>query len=314
MSDPLERVWDAGHRLDVRATLAPLRRGSHDPAHRLGADGRFWLAAATPDGDGTLAVSVEATTRVAQHTPSSMVFGQAWGEGATWLLERMPRLLGADDDWSTLDVSAHRRVHEVYRRNAGLRLTSTGLILDALIPAILEQKVTGKQAWSSWRGLVQRFGTPAPGPDPMLRVPPSPRVLLDVPSWDWHRLGVEIKRQRTIRAVVGVATRLEECASMPRDAAVTRLLAVPGVGPWTVAETLQRAIGHPDLVSVGDYHLPNMVVHLLTGRARGTDAEMLELLEPWTGQRQRVMRLIEAARTPAPRFGPRFSPTDMRNL
>ena len=99
---------------------------------------------------------------------------------------------------------------------------------------------------------------------------------------------------------------------MPRR--LPRLRVVPGIGEWTAAETLQRALGAPDAVSVGDYYLPNMVVHLLTGRARGTDAEMLELLAPWAGQRQRVMRLIESAGVVAPRFGPRFAYTDIRTL
>jgi len=99
----------------------------------------------------------------------------------------------------------------------------------------------------------------------------------------------------------------------PADA-LTRLQLVPGVGAWTAAEAAQRALGHPDAVSVGDYHLKNVVVHLLTGRARGTDEEMLALLAPWGGQRQRVMRLIELTGVGAPRFGPRFAYTDIRAI
>jgi hypothetical protein len=57
-----------------------------------------------------------------------------------------------------------------------------------------------------------------------------------------------------------------------------------------------------------------MVVHLLTGRPRGTDAEMLALLAPWNGQRQRVMRLVEATGVSAPRYGPRFAYTDIRAI
>ena len=139
-------------------------------------------------------------------------------------------------------------------------------------------------------------------------------VLLDVPTWDWHRFGVDLKRQRTIRAVASVARRLEECTAMSPDDAMARLQLIPGVGIWTAAETAQRALGHPDAVSVGDYHLPNMVVHLLTGRARGTDDEMLALLAQWPGQRQRVMRLIEIVGIAAPRFGPRFAYTDIRAI
>ncbi|MGI8677230.1 MAG: DNA-3-methyladenine glycosylase family protein [Jatrophihabitans sp.] len=296
-------VWDAGYAVDLRATVGTLHRGSGDPAHRF-ADGRFWRACLTPDGAGTLAVSAAGTH----------VTGHAWGPGAEWLLARVPALLGADDDWSALDVSAVPVLHETRRRRPGLRLVRTGLILDALVPAILEQKVTGLEARRSWRLMLHRFGAPAPGPAEGMRVPPAPQALLDLPSWEWHRLGVDLARQRAIRAAASVARRLEECVEMSCADAARRLQHVPGVGVWTAAETTQRAMGDPDAVSVGDYHLKNMVVHLLTGRARGTDDEMLELLGRWPGQRQRVMRLIELTGIAAPRFGPKFNYTDIRAI
>lgn len=297
------RVWDAGHAIDLPATLGTLRRGTGDPAHRF-AGGRFSRACRTPDGAGTIAMSAT----------GSAVTAQAWGPGAAWLLDRLPVMLGADDDWSGLDVSSVPVLYGTRRRRPGLRLVRTGLVLDALVPAILEQKVTGLEARRSWRLLLQRFGEPAPGPADGMRVPPSPQRLLDLPSWEWHRLGVDLLRQRTIRAAASVARRLEECVSMSCADAARRLQLVPGVGVWTAAETTQRALGDPDAVSAGDYHLKNMVVHLLAGRARGTDEEMLELLGQWPGQRQRVMRLIELTGIAAPRFGPRFNYTDIRAI
>ncbi len=162
--------------------------------------------------------------------------------------------------------------------------------------------------------LCHQFGEPAPGPWPALRVPPVAAALLDVPSWNWHRLGVDISRQRTIRAAATVAARLEECVDLPREAATKRLRIVPGIGEWTAAEVAQRAWGDPDAVSVGDYHIHDQVVHALTGRPRGDDAEMLALLEPWRGHRQRVVRLIEVSGVAKPRFGPRYSPIDMRAM
>lgn len=299
-----ELVWDAGRPVDLRATLGPLRRGSGDPAHRVDEAGRFWRACTTPDGAGTLRVAVTGT----------VVRAQAWGDGAAWLLAGVPALLGEGDDWSALDVSSVPVLHEVLRRRPGLRLVRTGLVVDALVPSVLEQKVTRLEARRSWRLLLQRFGTVAPGPLQGLRVPPAPRALLDIPTWEWHRIGVEAKRQRAIRAAASVARRLEVCAAMPPADATARLQLIPGIGPWTAAETTQRALGDPDAVSVGDYHLPDMVVHVLTGRARGTDEQMLELLAPWAGQRQRVMRLIEATGVHAPRYGPKFNYTDIRAI
>lgn len=298
------RVWDAGRPVDVNRTLAPLRRGPGDPAHRYDASGTFWWACATPAGDGTLAVRAVA----------AVVTARAWGPGAEWLLARVPRLLGVDDDWSALELDAQPRLRDVLRRRPGVRLPATGLVLDSLIPAVLEQRVTGGEAHRAWRGLLHRFGNPAPGPDPRLRIPPSAAVLLQLPTWEWHRLGVDSSRQRTIRAVASVAGRLAECATMAPDAALARLRLVPGVGPWTAAETAQRVLGHPDAVSVGDFHLADLVTHFFTGRARGDDAQLLRLLTPWAGQRQRIVRLVELAGLGKPRFGPRYAPLDLRAI
>jgi 3-methyladenine DNA glycosylase/8-oxoguanine DNA glycosylase len=297
-----ERVWDAGRPVDLQATLSGLRRGTGDPSHRLDASG-FWWSCTTPDGAGTLALAAR----------GSVVSAAAWGAGASWLLDRVPALVGANDDWTGLDVSRHVGLAAELRRRPGVRLASTGLVMESLVPAVLEQKVTGHEARRSWRLLLYRFGTPAPGPVRM-RIAPSARALLDIPSWDWHRMGVDLQRQKTIRNAASVASRLEECVAMPPAAAMARLRVVPGVGEWTAAETLQRAIGHPDAVSVGDYHLKNWVVHFMTGRARGSDDEMVTLLAPWAGQRQRIVRLIELSGIGAPRYGPRFAPNDIRAI
>ncbi|MDT4937167.1 MAG: hypothetical protein QOG80_838, partial [Pseudonocardiales bacterium] len=285
-------------------TLHPLVRGAGDPAHRIDPSGGFWRACATPGGDGTLHL----------RAADSVVTARAWGPGASWLLDRVPVLLGEGDDWSGLDLSGELRLREIARRRPGLRLPCTGLVLDALVPAVLEQRVTGREARRAWRLLVRWYGTPAPGPLAGLRVPPPAETLLRIPTWDWHRMGVDLQRQRAIRAAVTVANRLEECVGLEPSAALARLRVVPGVGEWTAAETAQRALGHPDAVSVGDYHLKDLVVHYFTGRARGDDGEMCELLEPWAGQRQRIVRLIELSGVGKPRFGPRFAPTDIRAI
>jgi 3-methyladenine DNA glycosylase/8-oxoguanine DNA glycosylase len=287
---------------DVVLTLAPLRRGGGDPAHRL-VSGTLWRASRTPAGLVSVALRPVAAGRVE---------AVAYGPGAAWLLERLPTILGLDQDWSGLDVSAVPRLHETRRRHLGLRLPNTGLVMESLVPAILEQKVTGVEARAAWRMLLYRFGEPAPSPaPPSMRVPPSAADLLAIPTWGWHRLGVDAKRQRAIRAAASVAERLETFIAYPEAEARDLLTRVPGVGVWTAAETATRALGDPDAVSVGDHHLPHLVVHTLTGRPRGSDVEMLELLAPWAGQRARVMRLIELGGVMPPRFGRRLAPGRM---
>jgi endonuclease III len=292
------RDYDLGRPVDLRTTLGPLLRGPADPAHQLDPHG-FWWACATPGGDGTLLL----------RTRDAVVRATAWGAGADWRLERVPALLGEP---VPPVPGLPPALAAVARRNPGMRLCATGLVLDALVPAILEQKVTGEQAHRGWRALLRRFGHAAPGPRQDLRIPPDAATLLDIPGWDWHRMDVGPQRLRTTRAAATVAGRLQEIEAMEPAAALARLQLVPGIGPWTAAETVQRVLGDPDTVSVGDFHLPSLVVHFFTGSARGTDSQMLELLAPWRGQRQYVVRLIELSGVGKPRFGPRYAPTDMR--
>jgi 3-methyladenine DNA glycosylase/8-oxoguanine DNA glycosylase len=311
-SEGVSRRWRLSWPVDLGRTLGVLRRGAGDPTMRLGPGG-VWRACLTPDGPGTLKLGVSGDELVAV----------AWGTGADWLIESVPDLIGESDDWSTLDVSHHPVLHTIRRRYPNVRLCRTGLVLEALVPACLEQRVTGREAWRGWRSLVRGYGQPAPGPaEPALWVMPSPARLLEVPTWDWHRFGVDAQRYQAIRAAATVATRLEECVGLASGAAdlagftlaVNRLRIVPGIGEWTAAETAVRALGHPDAVSVGDFHLKNLVGFALTGAPRTDDETMLELLEPWRGQRARVVRLIELGGHTPPRFGPRFNPNDIRAI
>ncbi len=278
---------------DIRLTLGPLWRGHRDPTMRVGR-GEVWRATRTPEGPATCRVTADLTM-------------QAWGPGSSWALDRFPDLVGADDDDAALAALTPLDpvVAGLRRRFPGLRLGRTGAVLEALVPAILEQKVIGSEAWRSFSLLVRRLGEPAPGP-PGLFVPPSPETLARTPSYVWRRIGVERKRADAVRAAASYARRLEEIVDLPRASAYARLRALPGVGAWTAAEVGLRALGDPDAVSVGDFHLPHLVAYALAGEVRADDARMLELLAPYAGQRGRVVRLIEAGGPAPPRFGPRL--------
>ena len=88
---------------------------------------------------------------------------------------------------------------------------------------------------------------------------------------------------------------------------------VPGIGVWTAAEVFQRTLGCPDTDSYGDYHLKNLVGWSLAG-VRTDDDGMMELLEPWRGQRQRVVRLLGIGGSRPPKCGPRNAPADHRRI
>ncbi|MFF4140578.1 DNA-3-methyladenine glycosylase family protein [Streptomyces sp. NPDC001698] len=298
------RTWAPDGPLDLGLVLGPLRRGQGDPTFRATPDGSVWRTGRTPLGPGTL--------RVSAHGEKAR--GEAWGPGAEWLLEQLPELLGATDDPSAF-VPRHRLLALTRHRRPGLRLTRTGLVLESLIPSVLEQKVTTVEAYAAWRMLVRTYGEPAPGPAPgRMYVMPAPRTWALIPSWEWHRAGVDDKRASTVLRAVRVAARLEEAARMPPERARERMELVPGIGPWTSAETVQRSHGAADAVTVGDLHLPGIVGWALAGDRNADDAEMLRLLEPYAGQRHRAARLILLSGRVPPRRAPRMPKGDIGRL
>lgn len=284
-------------------TLGPLRRGGRDPSFRRDPDGVWWRTTTTPDGPATVAIRVD----------REGVHSAAWGPGEDWALATVPGWLGADDDRSGF-VPSDPIVLGLDSRFPGLRLCRTNRIWDALIAAIIEQKVTGAEAFLAWRSLLYAAGEPAPGPrGDRMRVPPTPEALLALTDWQWHRIGLDGQRRRTLRAAATVAGRLEAGVQMSAPDAAKRLQVVPGVGIWTAAETMQRAAGDPDRVSVGDYHISSLVGWALIGE-KVDDDRMLELLEPFRPQRQRVVRLIECGAPRPPRHGPRAPVRNYRTI
>jgi 3-methyladenine DNA glycosylase/8-oxoguanine DNA glycosylase len=280
--------------LDLRLTLGPHLRGTADPSMRLVRDGAI-RATRTPDGPATLALSLRGAT----------LHAEAWGPGADRALDGTPALVGIEDGRDGF-APADRLLADLNRRMPGLRIGRTRAVLEALIPAILEQKVTGTEARRAYRGIIARWGEPAPGPFG-LRLLPQPEVLARLPYEAFHPFGLERRRADLVRTVAARAKRFEETVELPLPDAYRRLTALPGLGPWTAAEVALRALGDPDAVSVGDYHIPSMVAFALAGERRATDSRMLELLEPYRGQRGRVIRLLEASGIRPPARGPRMA-------
>jgi 3-methyladenine DNA glycosylase/8-oxoguanine DNA glycosylase len=261
---------------------------------------------ATETGAGAATVHLRT---VDEHTISA----RAWGPGAGCALDDVPALVGADDDPPPL-AGAHPLVAELEHRLPGLRVGRTGAVMEALVPIVLTQRVIGAEAMSSHVAMVRAAGRRAPAgasSAPPLFLPPEPQWLVSTPSWTYHRWGVERRRARTIQIAASYAHRFRDAAGEDLAAVRRRLVALPGVGAWTLNEVAMVALGDPDAVSVGDYWLKHVVSNALTGEPRGTDERMLELLEPWRGQRGRVCRLLLAGGPALPRFGPRLA---LRNL
>ncbi len=296
----VERVWHPVWPCPTGTTLSILRKGSGDPTFQVDADGTIWRGIRTPEGTATL--------RLRTLARAAEVHATAWGAGADWALESVPAMLGAHDDPSGF-APTHPVLADAHRRRPHWRVCRTGLVMEALVPAILEQKVTGQEALGGFRKLVRRHGEPAPGAgaDRGRWVQPSPEAVRMIPSWEWLRLHVDPARSRAAVRAAQVASSVERTAGLPADEVDRRLRSLPGVGVWTSAEVRFRAHGDADAVSFGDYHIAKNVGWALTGSEVDDDG-LAELLDPYRPHRYRVQRLVELAGLSRPRHGPRMAP------
>jgi hypothetical protein len=274
-----QRIVRTRRPVDLRATLGPLAHGGRgDPCLRVGARDT-WRAADTVAGPATLHLrSIDHTT----------IGARAWGPGAEAALERVPDLVGAAEDPPSL-AGIHPLVTELERRAPGLRLGRSGALLATLVPTVLEQRVIGIEAARAYRSMVRAAGRRAPVPSatdavddpagpPRLLLPPEPGWLLGAASGRGPSTRSPRSRWATPTRYRS-ARRLADAESHPIDEARRRLF---------------------------DYWVKHIVTHALTGAPRGTDERMLELLEPWRGQRGRVCRLLARGGPALPRFGPRL--------
>ena len=273
-------------RLDLRGTLSYLQ-GFFRP------DG-WWCPMRTPEGAATLHLRRSARG----------IEAASYGPGSNWALTSVPGLVGLHDSPAGLSTD-HPLVNELHRTHPGLRMGRTNRVFEALTVAILTQRVTGKEARQSLRQLRYRFSEAAPGPDRALRLPPDPARLAASTYYDLHPLGIEKRRADTLLRAARQSEKIARLTDLPPDTARAGLERISGIGVWTSAETVVVSHGDADAVSVGDFHLKNVVAWHLAGRPRGTDEEMMDLLAEFKPQRGRVVRLLETLGH-APAFGPRM--------
>jgi 3-methyladenine DNA glycosylase/8-oxoguanine DNA glycosylase len=257
--------------------------GNGDPCLRV-VDGTVWRATRTPWGVATQRMSLAA---------DGSVLVDAWGPGAQWLIERAPALCGALDQPGCFQPD-QPLLRQLVHAHPGLRIGRTEAVFETALFVTLEQRVATRDAWRSWRGVVRALGEPAPGPFAGLWAPPSAERIAHTPYEVFHQFGIERRRADVVRRLAVVANRLEETVRLPLETAYKRFTAVTGVGPWTAARIGLIALGDPDAVTIGDLHIPHLVTWALAGERRGSDARMLELLEPFRGHRGRVIRLLMA--------------------
>lgn len=286
MSEPsLQQNIEIPATLDLANTI----RGAKNPV--LIGPTESWWSTRTPEGLGTLSLN---------RTAPDLVQAEAWGDGAQWLINQTPRLCGADDDLTGFEPTG--TVGEIWR-SSPFKLARTDIVWDSLVGGVFGQKVQTFHAKRSRKALSRSFGDPAPGPREGWILPPPERVA-EMGYYDFHPLNVERKRAETLIRVAREMRRMGDLANRTPAQVQARLQRIRGIGPWTAAMVTASSLGDADAVPVGDLHIPNNVTYLLAGEPRGTDARMLELLEPYAGHRWRVIRMAKGVKTP--RYAPRL--------
>ena len=299
MTEPLHRSWRPAWPCPVGQVWGTFKRGLADPTYKV-VDGHHWRALNTPVGTATL--------KVTPLDASGVIEAEAWGDGAAWALDDLPQMLGASDDPSGFRPS-HQLLAELHRSRPHWRIARTASVWDALVPVVIEQKVTGAEATYGIRALLVRYGVPAPGPGEQLglRTFPTADALRRIPSWDWLKMHIDPARSRTLLTAARVADTLNRVLPAEPERADERLRSLPGIGIWTSAEVRARALGDADALSLGDYNVPRDIGWALVGQPLD-DAGLAELLEPYRPHRLRVQRLIGMAGIAPPRHGPRLAP------
>jgi 3-methyladenine DNA glycosylase/8-oxoguanine DNA glycosylase len=287
----------------LRRTLGQFRTGFGDPTTRL-SDGVFLRATYTPDGPGTLQLTWDIDPSPVEECE---VGAEAWGPGAAWLLERVDSMTGRTDR-PVAFTGAHPAVERALRFARLARIGASGGAYHQLLPTIIAQRITAGEAVRQWARLCRELGKSAPGPERVtagLLLPPSPASLDRRPAWWFHPLGIETKRARPLVEVARHADKMWSWTEAGPQVLADKLRLIPGIGPWTIGSILGPVCGDPDAVPIGDFHFANTVAWAVAGEPRADDDRMLELLEPYRGQRGRVLWAINTTAGKAPAFGPR---------
>lgn len=293
LMSPDERAswpWPAPY--DFAETTRLLRTGRGDPTV-CREPGGFRRSARTPEGPATVRVRAFESDRIE---------AEAWGPGAAAAIALVPGWIGLrEPPWQ---LPAHPVTDRLLHRLPGVRLTDGGNVFEALVNIVLQQQVTWHEAAYTWRRLIEHVSEPAPGPSALL-LPPAPGDLRRAGVDELVALGIGHRRAKTLYEIAFSASRLERIRLLPTGEALSLLGTIRGVGPWTAAMTLGLRLGRPEPIVLGDVHFPHTVCWALAGEARGSDARMVELLEPFGSEAFRAMRLLLAARIEAPRRAPK---------
>lgn len=197
----------------------------------------------------------------------------------------------------------HPLLGPLLRAQAGLHVPAAPTAWEALTWAITGQQISVAAAVTLRRRLIRAAGTPLPlegrGAPPLFTYPSAAQVA-QLGEAGLRAAGYSQSKTRALlvlaQQVVSGALPLEDWvrasdAGQMRaadvDAAMQQLLAVPGIGPWTVHYTLLRGLGWPDGSLHGDVAVRKALAQL-QGAERITEAQTRDWLAPFAPWRALV--------------------------
>ena len=203
-------------------------------------------------------------------------------EGLIHLVQRARRVFNLDFDLeaATNHLGSDPFIAALVRAQAGIRPPGAWDPFETGVRAIIGQQVSVAAATTIAGRLVERYGTPVPGLARLGlgRLFPTPATLAHN---ELGGLGLPSSRAAAVRsfaqAVADDTIQLDR--SVPLDALVASISAIPGLGPWT-AHYIALRLGEPDAFPSTDLGLERAITRLLPSRDLDV-AAMAETWRPW---------------------------------
>lgn len=163
----------------------------------------------------------------------------------------------------------------------GMRVPGTFDGFEAGVRAIAGQQVSVRMMRLLLSRIAARFGTPLASQHGKVSVVfPDATELAGADPSDVAGLGMPLARARSIVALArAVADGLELAPGVPIEPTLERLLALPGIGPWTAQYVALRGLGWPDAFLATDLG----VQRALQERSAARIDALAQRWRPWRG-------------------------------
>jgi DNA-3-methyladenine glycosylase II len=177
----------------------------------------------------------------------------------------------------------------VLAHSRGLRMIRTPDLYEALIIAVVNQQLSVAAAESIRRKLYAALGDRLTRDAVTYLGCPPPRHLLTADTRTLRALGLSRQKARYVREVAerAAAGALDPGVfdDLDDEAAIARLIEIPGVGRWTAEIVLMRGLGRIDVFPAGDLGLVIAAQRVLGRRDRPREDELRAMAERWRGWR-----------------------------